>query len=146
MQPDREVATDEGEGQADGDGGDERGFVGHGDDFRPSMHQRARSDVRYALLANDATPRASAAVAVEAAPIQEGPMHIGVVFPQVEIGPDPARIRDYAQAVEGMGYTHMLAFDHVLGANPERPGGWKGPYTHVTRSTSRSCSSAFSPA
>ena len=29
-----------------------------------------------------------------------------------------------------MGYTHVLAFDHVLGANPERPGGWKGPYTH----------------
>ena len=57
-------------------------------------------------------------------------MDIGVVFPQVEIGPDPARIRDYAQAVEGMGYTHVLAFDHVLGANPERPGGWKGPYTH----------------
>ena len=96
----------------------------------PSMHQRARSDVRYALLANDATPRASAAVEVKAAPIQEGSMDIGVVFPQVEIGPDPARIRDYAQAVEGMGYTHVLAFDHVLGANPERPGGWKGPYTH----------------
>src|SRR5687767_3917523 len=65
-----------------------------------------------------------------AAPIQEGPMDIGVVFPQVEIGPDPAKIRDYAQAVEGMGYTHVLAFDHVLGANPERPGGWKGPYTY----------------
>ena len=57
-------------------------------------------------------------------------MNIGVVFPQVEIGQDPAVIRDYAQAVEAMGYTHILAFDHVLGANPDRPGGWKGPYTH----------------
>jgi len=57
-------------------------------------------------------------------------MDIGVVFPQVEIGQDPAAIRDYAQAVEGMGFTHALAFDHVLGANPERPGGWKGPYTY----------------
>ena len=56
-------------------------------------------------------------------------MNIGVVFPQVEIGQDPAVIRDYAQAVEAMGYTHILAFDHVLGANPDRPGGWKGPYT-----------------
>ena len=56
-------------------------------------------------------------------------MNVGVVFPQVEIGQDPAAIRDYAQAVEAMGYTHILAFDHVLGANPERPGGWKGPYT-----------------
>lgn len=57
-------------------------------------------------------------------------MEIGVVFPQTEIGDDPSAIRDYAQAVEGMGYTHALVFDHVLGANPERPGGWKGPYTH----------------
>ena len=57
-------------------------------------------------------------------------MDIGVVFPQVEIGQDQAAIRDYAQAVEAMGYTHLLAFDHVLGANPERPGGWKGPYTY----------------
>lgn len=56
-------------------------------------------------------------------------MKIGVVFPQVEIGNDPVAIRDYAQAVEGMGFTHILAFDHVLGANPDRPGGWKGPYT-----------------
>lgn len=57
-------------------------------------------------------------------------MKIGVVFPQTEIGNDPAAIRDYAQAVEAMGYTHILAFDHVVGANPERPGGWKGPYTY----------------
>jgi probable F420-dependent oxidoreductase len=57
-------------------------------------------------------------------------MDIGVVFPQIEIGQDPAAIRDYAQAVEAMGYTHILTFDHVLGANPERPGGWKGPYTY----------------
>lgn len=56
-------------------------------------------------------------------------MHIGVVFPQVEIGADPGAIRDYAQAVEAMGYTHILTFDHVLGANPDRPGGWKGPYS-----------------
>jgi len=57
-------------------------------------------------------------------------VHIGVVFPQVEIGADPGAIRDYAQAVEAMGYTHILTFDHVLGANPDRVGGWKGPYTY----------------
>jgi hypothetical protein len=45
-------------------------------------------------------------------------MKIGVVFPQTEIGQDPAMIRDYAQAVEAMGYTHILAFDSVIGANP----------------------------
>lgn len=57
-------------------------------------------------------------------------MRIGAVFPQTEIGADPAAIRDYAQAVEELGYTHLLAFDHVLGANPDRPGGFKGPYTY----------------
>ena len=58
--------------------------------------------------------------------------HIGVVFPQTEIGNDPAIIRDYAQTAEGLGYSHLLAYDHVLGANPARPGGWTGPYTHLT--------------
>jgi probable F420-dependent oxidoreductase len=57
-------------------------------------------------------------------------MKIGVVFPQTEIGQDPAVIRDYAQAVESMGYTHMLAFDSVVGANPDRPGGWDSPFTY----------------
>ncbi len=56
-------------------------------------------------------------------------MNIGVVFPQTEFGNDPVAIRDYAQAVEAMGYSHVLAYDHVLGANPNRPGGWSGPYT-----------------
>ncbi|HEY7039293.1 MAG TPA: LLM class F420-dependent oxidoreductase [Methylomirabilota bacterium] len=57
-------------------------------------------------------------------------MRIGVVFPQTEIGRDPAVIRDYAQAVEALGYTHLLAFDSVVGANPDRPGGWDSPYDY----------------
>ena len=56
-------------------------------------------------------------------------MQIGVVFPQTEFKPDPIAVRDYAQAVEGLGFSHIHAYDHVLGANPDRPGGWKGPYT-----------------
>src|SRR5215211_6991800 len=59
-------------------------------------------------------------------------MKIGVVFPQTEIGSDPAIIRDYAQTAEGLGFTHILAYDHVLGANPDRPGGFTGPYTYQT--------------
>ena len=47
-------------------------------------------------------------------------MKIGVVFPQTEIGSDPAVIRDYAQAAEGAGYQHLLVFDHVLGGKLER--------------------------
>lgn len=57
-------------------------------------------------------------------------MKLGVVFPQTEISADPAAIRDYAQSVEGLGYDHLIVYDHVLGANPERPGGWSGPYTY----------------
>lgn len=57
-------------------------------------------------------------------------MKIGLVFPQTEFGNDPAALRDYAQTAESLGFTHVLAYDHVLGANPDRPGGWQGPYTH----------------
>jgi len=57
-------------------------------------------------------------------------VQFGVVYPQTEFGNDPNAIRDYAQAVEGMGFSHILAYSHILGANPERPGGWSGPYTH----------------
>jgi probable F420-dependent oxidoreductase len=56
-------------------------------------------------------------------------MKFGVVYPQTELVPDPIAIRDYAQAVEALGFKHVLAYDHILGANPERPGGWQGPYT-----------------
>lgn len=57
-------------------------------------------------------------------------MKIGVIYPQTEYNCDPAAIRDYAQTVEALGYSHILAYDHVLGANPNRPGGWSGAYTH----------------
>jgi probable F420-dependent oxidoreductase len=57
-------------------------------------------------------------------------MRIGVVFPQTEIGTDPAAIRDFAQAAEELGYQHMLAYDHVIGANPASRPGWHPPYTY----------------
>lgn len=57
-------------------------------------------------------------------------MRIGVIYPQTEFGNDPAAIRDYAQSAEELGYTHILAYEHVLGANPDRPGGWIGPYNY----------------
>ncbi len=57
-------------------------------------------------------------------------MRVGVVLPQLEIGNDPGKIKEYAQAAESLGYSTIVAFDHVLGAHPDRPGGWQGPYTH----------------
>ena len=57
-------------------------------------------------------------------------MRIGVVFPHNEIGNDPAVIRDYVQAIEGLGFRHLLAFDHVLGANPASYPDIKFLYTH----------------
>lgn len=60
-------------------------------------------------------------------------MNIGVVFPQSEIGSDPSVIRDFAQAVEELGYTHLVAYDHVLGAVHEgREPRLTGPYTEET--------------
>ncbi|MBM4297778.1 MAG: LLM class F420-dependent oxidoreductase [Deltaproteobacteria bacterium] len=58
-------------------------------------------------------------------------MRIGVVFPQTEIGADPYYLKDYAQAAEELGYAHILAYDHVIGANPASRPGWKPPYSHL---------------
>jgi len=57
-------------------------------------------------------------------------MKLGVIFPQTEIGADPAAVRDYAQAAEGLGYDHIVVYDHVVGANPASRPGWTPPYTH----------------
>lgn len=56
-------------------------------------------------------------------------MQIGVVFPQTEIGPDVEAVKAFAQAAEGLGYTHVLAYDHVLGASTRNRPDWRGPYT-----------------
>jgi probable F420-dependent oxidoreductase len=60
-------------------------------------------------------------------------MQVGVVFPQTEIGADAATVRRYAETVEQLGYQHVLAYDHVLGADPTRHAPWRGPYdVHTT--------------
>jgi probable F420-dependent oxidoreductase len=55
-------------------------------------------------------------------------VHVGVVFPQVEIGSDRGAVRAYAEAVNELGFHHLLAYDHVVGADPAVHHGWKGPY------------------
>jgi probable F420-dependent oxidoreductase len=60
-------------------------------------------------------------------------VRIGVVFPQTEIGGDVRAVRAYAQRVEELGFRHVLAYDHVLGADPEVHRPWIGPYdVHTT--------------
>ena len=56
-------------------------------------------------------------------------MKMGVVFPQTEIGSDPAMIAKFATTAESLGYDHILAYNHVLGANTESRPDWQGPYT-----------------
>lgn len=58
-------------------------------------------------------------------------MRVGVVFPQTEIGAAPAGVKTFAQAAEDLGFSHILAYDHVIGANPASRPGWKPPYTHL---------------
>ncbi|MET9269465.1 LLM class F420-dependent oxidoreductase [Kribbella sp. NPDC003557] len=53
-------------------------------------------------------------------------MKIGAVFPQLEIGADPKVVREWATTVEDAGYNHVLAYDHVLGADPAHRPGWTG--------------------
>lgn len=57
-------------------------------------------------------------------------MRIGAVFPTTEIGNDPTAIRDWAQAAEQLGYSHVVLYDHVLGAvHADREPKLLGPYT-----------------
>ena len=57
-------------------------------------------------------------------------MKFGAVLPTCEIGNDPMAIRDWAQAAESLGYSHIVAYDHVLGAeHADRDPKLWGPYT-----------------
>jgi len=59
-------------------------------------------------------------------------MQIGVVFPQTEIGADVGAVRAYALRVAELGYRHVLAYDHVVGADPAVHAPWNGPYDVTT--------------
>ena len=44
-------------------------------------------------------------------------MRLGVMLPLHDIGGDPVMLREFAQAVEALGYTNLGLADHVLGVN-----------------------------
>src|SRR4051812_41650087 len=55
-------------------------------------------------------------------------MHVGVVLPQTELGGDVGAVRAYAEGAAELGFAHLLAYDHVVGADPAVHRGWRGPY------------------
>ena len=73
-------------------------------------------------------------------------MQLGCSLPVADIGTGPAVVRDYAQAAEELGYTHLVAPDHVLGANPSADHGGRRVGTTANAYHAPSCSLAFCPA
>lgn len=57
-------------------------------------------------------------------------MKIGATLPQNEIGNDPGAIREFAQAIEDLGFDDLLLPEHVLGGNPATYPDL-GPYYHL---------------
>jgi len=119
---------------APADGGDEGKtsglFAGHGPSLltaasltaAPGPAARARSRLDRGFPGILALPRG-----------YSGDMQVGVVFPQTEIGADVGAVRAYAHGVEALGFAHLLAYDHVLGADPAVHADWRGPYdVHTT--------------
>jgi probable F420-dependent oxidoreductase len=59
-------------------------------------------------------------------------MQVGVLYPQNELAGDPDAIREFALAAENLGYAHLLAYDHVVGAeHADRDPALWGPYTEL---------------
>ena len=56
-------------------------------------------------------------------------MKLGVVYPQIELGGNPDAVRKIGLAAEALGYDHLLAYDHVVGATHDREPKLWGPYT-----------------
>ncbi len=59
-------------------------------------------------------------------------MKLGVAFRSVDIGGEPAALREFAQAAEAIGYHGIAAPDHVLGANVASRPGWNQPRARST--------------
>ena len=56
-------------------------------------------------------------------------MLLNALFPTRDIGTDPAKIRDWAQAAEDLGYHGIEVADHVFGAAAR--GDWKPVYSEL---------------
>jgi probable F420-dependent oxidoreductase len=56
-------------------------------------------------------------------------VRLGVAYPQALIGGAPSALERYAREVEAHGYTHLVLYDHLLGADrsawPDLVGPWR---------------------
>jgi probable F420-dependent oxidoreductase len=59
-------------------------------------------------------------------------MQLGCNVPVGDVGTGASVIRDYAQAAEGLGFSYLLAPDHVLGGNPDKDYGGRRVGTTAT--------------
>jgi probable F420-dependent oxidoreductase len=57
-------------------------------------------------------------------------VQLGAILPQTEIGPDPTGVARFALAAEESGYSYLMAYDHVLGADRRTRPDWSGAYSH----------------
>ncbi|MGL4298481.1 MAG: TIGR03619 family F420-dependent LLM class oxidoreductase [Candidatus Neomicrothrix subdominans] len=56
-------------------------------------------------------------------------IQVGVVYPQIELGGEADAVRAIGDAIEAQGYRHLVAYDHVLGAEQaDRQPELTGPY------------------
>ena len=47
-------------------------------------------------------------------------MRYGVTFSHPDMGDDPGFFKEFAQSVEGAGFDHLVAAEHVIGGHPDR--------------------------
>lgn len=52
-------------------------------------------------------------------------MQLGVVLPGQHIPADPSALADFAQAVEGLGYSHLVTIEHVAGVDLTNRPDWR---------------------
>jgi probable F420-dependent oxidoreductase len=57
---------------------------------------------------------------------------LGVILPQIEMGSDPQHLVRFARTAEDCGFSYVVAYDHVLGADTATRPDWTATYTTDT--------------
>jgi probable F420-dependent oxidoreductase len=60
-------------------------------------------------------------------------VRIGVTFPQSDLELDAGATREFAQRIEAMGFDHLIAYDHILGAGLKNRPDWGGFHSENDR-------------